>query len=254
MITCGSSTPLSVEASSLLSSRNDTPRITCSATTQAYFPSSDEHETNPKSPSQASNAVSLSNLPIPRRKCISPNRSEEETFPSNEASADVATMWTPQERQRTATQPNPSLTPHPAPPSTHSPLPIDLTSTALYLVTAVFVRMLLVPKYLTRGRGGPASKRSGAATAKQKGKKAKENSTATVPLSACFHFHPADLREERGAGEPPQLRGSRFEAFGFFDLAATGPAPGLKATLAPVYPLEESASSDLRCGWAGRGP
>jgi hypothetical protein len=163
--------------------------------------------------------VSLSNFPIPRRDGISPNRSEEETCARRLGRRPCGHRKTPTHRKRNLT---------PASSSSSSPFycPSSSSSTfhrlGTHLVTLVFVRTLPVPRYLTRGHGGPAAS---VGTAKRKKAKAKsiarasQSSTATVPLSACFH--PADLSLE---SEPPQrgVQGSRPLAF---NSSATSPAP-----------------------------
>jgi hypothetical protein len=171
-------------------SRDDTPKSHAQLTFR--------HRMNMKRiplPLRPLNAVSLSNFPIPRRDGNSPNRSEEETYARGLGRRPCGHHKTQTHRKR-------NLTPASSSFSSSSPFyycPSSSSSTfhrlGTHLVTPVFVRTLLVPRYLTRGHGGPASS---VATAKQKRQKQKhmrkQSSTATVPLSACFH--PADLERE----------------------------------------------------------
>lgn len=223
----------------LFSKSQSYPQITPhSELQQAYFPSSDEHETDSGPPPSSTRRRVPFQFPIPRNDSISPNRPGGRAKRHN-ASADHTTMWTPQNASANAPHCNASyllyIATNPTPASRSSP--DSLKTATLQRSTACLPRdYCCLRTHAARTQVPdtrvllPCSK----ATDDSKAKRQKQTVASKQQHSHCAtfrvlppHTRQISLTRSRGRERSHTQRGVQSSRPFAFLFSATSPAPSL---------------------------
>ena len=205
--------------------RNATPKAHAQSR-RAYFPSSDEYETDSSPAPQAVNAVSLSNFPFRGTIAIPPIVLKKESKAQRLGRRPCGLHKTHTPTHRNATRPTCLLANGSAQPL--DSLLVDPHSETLYPCTAFPPRDYCLRTHAARTQVPDTRVLCPAATDDSKAKRQKQT-IASKQHSHCATFRvlpPAGRSLSRGRGATAEKRGSKFQAFGF-PILRHSPAPSL---------------------------